>query len=384
MSQSGQAFIDAFSRHPRNARPSVGQPTGTPPSNSKQSTDTAGDGAKVQTDANGNQLRFDASDFVDHSPHDTSAHASAEKVSVAAGPTWTRITDVRSHADQTAVNEAVPNESTFADLTHSHPDSIDSVRSIDSLDGVAVIDRITLPSRDRSEDADANRTTPIDQADASSKLTAINPIKVAWEVEVFDVPSTVAELFFEGDLFEQISGRLSDATQDGLRSMMITSRLAGEGRSTVALGMAMAAAAGDKRVALLDGDLNNAGLIDALGLDLSNGWLDFVRQGMPIEEVGVHAVEDRLTFFPLLPHHAGPATAAECGQFLWRLRDHFDLILIDGPCDAAATAGPMADAVDSAIVVHDQSQSSPESIFALATSLRLAGIEGIGLVENFG
>ncbi len=210
------------------------------------------------------------------------------------------------------------------------------------------------------------------------------PIQAVWEVDVFDVPATVADLFFEGSLFQQIAQRMSDAVSSGLNSILVTSTKAGEGRSSVAIGLAMAAAAAGIRVALVDADTEDPTLADDLRLDLEYGWVDTVRGGLPIKEVAVHAVEDGVTLIPLMPPRGRTAaTAFEVVQLAELLKTNFELVVIDGPAGNSPNIHQCASVADSAIIVRDASRTDTLAINEFSYRLRESGVQGVGIVENF-
>jgi Mrp family chromosome partitioning ATPase len=209
-------------------------------------------------------------------------------------------------------------------------------------------------------------------------------LRPSWEVEVFDIPQAVADLFFEETLFQDLSSRMKEASQGGLRTMLMTSAMTGEGRTTVAIGVALAAAFSGLRVALVDGDLAEPTLAEELRLDLDHSWVESVRRGVPIKEVAVHAIEDNLTLIPLLPTDSGrQATAVECARMLESLKPSFDLIVVDGPTADAKDIRMLGSVIDSVIIVHDVNQSSDAAADLLAARLQRSGIDGVGIVENF-
>lgn len=224
----------------------------------------------------------------------------------------------------------------------------------------------------------------VDEYDSSSVSAASLHLRPVWEVDVFDVPSAVADLFFEGPLFQQIAERVLQAVNSGLNSMMVSSVHRGEGRSTVAIGMAMAAAAAGLRVALVDADTEDPTLQDDLRLDLEYGWVDTVRGGLAIREVAVHAIEDGVTLIPMMPPQSGAAaTDHEIEQVLQSLSGKFDLIVIDTPSLESSMSLPAASMVDSALIVRDASRTDVNMINKLSYKLREKGVEGIGVVDNF-
>ena len=236
---------------------------------------------------------------------------------------------------------------------------------------------------DATENVAVNLTPQIERPQVKD-FQASETLSPSWEVEVFDIPQPVADLFFEESLFQDLSDRMKEASQGGLRTMLMTSALTGEGRTTVAIGVALAAAASGLRVALVDGDLAQPTLAEELRLDLDHSWVESVRRGVPMKEIAVHAVEDNLTLIPLLPTDSGrQATAVECAQMIESLKPSFDLIIVDGPTADARDIRMLGSAIDSVIIVHDINQSSDAAADLLAARLQRAGIDGVGIVENF-
>lgn len=215
-------------------------------------------------------------------------------------------------------------------------------------------------------------------------IRRVEPFQAVWEVDVFDIPASVADLFFDGKRYQQIAERMSDAVKTGLQSVLVTSIGQGEGRSSVAIGIAMAAAASGIRVALVDADTEKPTLADALRLDLQYGWVDTIRGGLPIKEIAVHAVEDGVTLIPLMPPHGQTAaTAYEVTRLVETLKSHFDLLIIDGPSAASPDALKIATAFDSAVLVRDVTRTGDSAMNEIAAQMQSAGVQGVGVVDNF-
>lgn len=222
---------------------------------------------------------------------------------------------------------------------------------------------------------------PFDEPPAAEPL-AEPTFRAVWEVDAFDMPGPVMEWFAAGVTAADLGRRMSEAVVQGLRSVLLTSVLPGEGRSSVAIGLAAAAAATGLRVALLDADPKAPTLADDLRLDVEYGWIDAVRGGLPVEEVAIHSLQDRLTFIPLLPPNGDTAaTAAEVELVVDQLRERFDLVVIDGPTEAGVVVDHSL-AIDTALIVRDVRQSSVPQVNRLSYRLRERGIQGVGVVEN--
>lgn len=275
------------------------------------------------------------------------------------------------------------------DLASGPSDAASETRVVDAASDAeeSKVGEVTEQSVDAATDGEADAVQDdelLESVTASGEAASYMPFQAVWEVDVFDVPTPVADLFFEGALFQQIAERMSDAVSSGLRTVLITSAKPGEGRSSVAIGMAMAAAAAGIRVALVDADTESPSLADELRLDLQYGWVDVIRRGLPIREIAVQAVEDGVTLIPLMPPGVRPAaTAFEMVQLLDLLKSNFELIILDGPTSLSPALYQCAPKIDSAVIVRDMTQTDERLVVDLSSRLRNGGVRGVGVVENF-
>ncbi|KAA5544514.1 P-loop NTPase [Roseiconus nitratireducens] len=207
----------------------------------------------------------------------------------------------------------------------------------------------------------------------------------AWEVDAFDIPQRVADLFFDESFFRSIAVQMNQAVRAGLQTMLVTSVSAGEGRSTVAIGTAISAAASGLRVALVDVDAESPHLVDHLGLEIDSDWVTAIRHGETLESVAVLSLEDTLTLLPLTTSlkSKAPVTPNEIDQLCQRVTDCFDLVLFDGPTAASWPASRIAAAMDSCLIVRDIRQTSQQDVASIADQFRAKGVQGLGVVDNF-
>ncbi|HBJ34645.1 MAG TPA: hypothetical protein DDZ51_07760 [Planctomycetaceae bacterium] len=135
---------------------------------------------------------------------------------------------------------------------------------------------------------------------------------------------------------------------------------------------------------------DGSSLADTLNLDIQFGWIEAVRGGISIAETAIHSIEDQLTVLPLVLPRAGlPPTADEFSRVIQRLRQAFDLIVIDGPPCTEASFRPLvspssgSNAIDATILVQDMRQVSADQSSRVMETLRRDGINGLGIVQNF-
>ena len=231
---------------------------------------------------------------------------------------------------------------------------------------------------------------PVATVDRVLESSPLSPAPVrwagaAWEVDAFDLPQIVAELFFDEAFFRSIAEHMGQSVRSGLRSVLVTSIGKGEGRSTVTIGTAIAAAATGLRIALVDIDLEAPSQADQLRLEIESDWVTAIRQGDSIESISIASVEDGVTLIPLsaLDNRSLPITSMEIDRLLGRLEGCFDLVIFDGPkIDSWATAR-IAAAVDSSLIIRDTRTTQETEVVIAADRLRRQGVQGIGVVDNF-
>ena len=126
-------------------------------------------------------------------------------------------------------------------------------------------------------------------------------------------------------------------TEGGLKSLVITSALAGEGKSTFALGLAISAARLHQRVLLIDGDLRSPSLHKMLGLPNEIGLANLLIDNNPIPLIQKNTDESEYGNLAVLTAGTGSTDPAKLlsSQRLRRLISTFeksyDLVIIDAP-----------------------------------------------------
>jgi capsular exopolysaccharide synthesis family protein len=143
--------------------------------------------------------------------------------------------------------------------------------------------------------------------------------------------------------------------QDRFRTILITSAMPGDGKSTVAVNLALSLAFGGSRVALVDGDLRTGALHQSLGLPGEPGLAQLLSGPTPVAGLAIPTTISNLHFIPRGAH------SEDCGEvfvssrlegLLKELSVNFDFVLIDSaPVFAAADTLSLAPKVDGTIFV---------------------------------
>lgn len=118
------------------------------------------------------------------------------------------------------------------------------------------------------------------------------------------------------------------------RSVLFTSSVPGEGKTTTALAVARASARAGQRVILVDTDLRHPSLHYAVGVPNDSGLVSVLSGEARLEDVieidprsGMHF----LTAGPPAPNPPDLLGSARMHQVLARLRDAYDLVILDTP-----------------------------------------------------
>jgi polysaccharide biosynthesis transport protein len=122
-----------------------------------------------------------------------------------------------------------------------------------------------------------------------------------------------------------------------MKSIVITSALAGEGKSTFALGLAISAARLHRRVLLIDGDLRSPSLHTMLGLPNTVGLANLLADNSPIPLIHSNTDDSDYGNLAVLTAGTGSVDPAKLlsSQRLRRLITNFekayDLVIVDAP-----------------------------------------------------
>jgi septum formation inhibitor-activating ATPase MinD len=125
-------------------------------------------------------------------------------------------------------------------------------------------------------------------------------------------------------------------------------------------------------------------------LDIQHGWQDCLFEAVPLEEVAVHSISDRVTLFPLtgvVSQQQVHANLHRMSKLIRRITTAFDFVVLDScrlNLDQRDLIGVSNESViDAAVVVVDTELSIKEKIDSAIGILQSMGLTSIGLIENF-
>lgn len=182
------------------------------------------------------------------------------------------------------------------------------------------------------------------------------------------------------------------AHRNGLRSILVTSALAGEGKSTIATNLALSLAQDGKKVALIDCDLRHPSDSAILNKEPGKGLAEYLRGEIPIEEcmlTGKSLDLKESVKFLFVPGGKAVADGTELlsGKRMYRiiksLEKQMDYVILDSaPVGILTDAGILAQFADGAVFVIKKDFARTDYILEGMEHLAEGRIHMIGCILN--
>lgn len=178
------------------------------------------------------------------------------------------------------------------------------------------------------------------------------------------------------------------ARVDGpLTTLLVTSSVPGEGKTTTASNLAVVFAQAGRRTLLLDADMRKPGVHKLFDLPNVHGLSTLFQAEDTALETLVHPTEQpRLTVMtsgPLPPNPAELLGSHRFGTILERLRGAYDLVLIDSPpLQAVTDAAILGSITDGTLFVINAGRTRRGAIVNGREALAKAGARVLGAVMN--
>jgi capsular exopolysaccharide synthesis family protein len=178
---------------------------------------------------------------------------------------------------------------------------------------------------------------------------------------------------------------------DDIRTILITSAVPNEGKSTVSLDLARSLTESGKRVLLIDTDMRKSVFVGRLRAQASSGGeicgLSHYLSGQKkLEDVLYGTDIPRLFMIFAGPSVPNPTEILEKKYFEELLqfgREHFHYIILDcAPIGAAIDAAVVAKYCDGALLVVAQGMASGRMILNVKKQLEASGVKILGAVLN--
>jgi len=190
-------------------------------------------------------------------------------------------------------------------------------------------------------------------------------------------------LEYAGSLASLQGSLLSATNGKGVRSLLVTSGRDQEGKSTVAIGIAVAMARqANARVLLVDANFRSPALAEMFGLSSEPGLREFL-MGSPAEQVIQRTGEPRLSLLSAGSAGSIAGLLPKLPDGLSALCEGFDYVVFDGDSTLTSSeAALLAQHVDGVILVAECEKTKREIISLCTEKLARLGGKVLGVVLN--
>ena len=169
-----------------------------------------------------------------------------------------------------------------------------------------------------------------------------------------------------------------------LKSVMVTSAITGEGKTTLAMGLALSAARSQKRVLLVDADLRNPSLHEQMGLSNRSGLTMLLSSGDIPSPVSLSLASTQIDILPAGPLSDDPVrllNADRMKELIAEFERQYDLVVFDtsallGRVDALQVAS-----LCKGVVMVSRLDQITQADLTQAITL-LARVNALGIVAN--
>jgi succinoglycan biosynthesis transport protein ExoP len=172
------------------------------------------------------------------------------------------------------------------------------------------------------------------------------------------------------------------------RTLLVTSALANEGKTTTASNLANVIAEGGRSVILLDADLRNPSIHRLFSLDrLANGLTNLLISSHELNGYGAHPIPNSQLVVvpsgPKPPNAADLLGSSRMRQVMEHLKTEADLIILDAPpLLPVADSTILATTVDGVVLVVDPQRTKRRELKKAREAIEAVGGRIVGVVIN--
>lgn len=173
--------------------------------------------------------------------------------------------------------------------------------------------------------------------------------------------------------------------ENGAKVMMVTSTMAGEGKTTVAINLALTMAEQKLRVALVDCDLRNPSVHRYLDMDIYAGAAEYIEKKAEYEDVIIEK-DDCLTVINAGDDSGRAAElldSSRVGELIEKLEQNNDFVILDTPpVGMFSDAFILSENADSVLFVIKRDYAPRNKILRAVESMHESGAKLLGYVLN--
>ncbi|MCI0552133.1 MAG: polysaccharide biosynthesis tyrosine autokinase [Anaerolineae bacterium] len=169
------------------------------------------------------------------------------------------------------------------------------------------------------------------------------------------------------------------------RTILVTSPTQGNGKTTIAVNLALTIAASDQKVAIVDADLRRPAVHKALKISQNPGLADIIHSRVSVKEV-IRSVKgkkiDVVAAGNVPPSITEVVGSKRIAAILKELRDEYDTIIVDAPPLVISDSYNLASKVDGVVLVLEPGLTKDDQAKVIKEQLNRAGAKVIGIVFN--
>lgn len=175
--------------------------------------------------------------------------------------------------------------------------------------------------------------------------------------------------------------------KDGCKKIVITSSLAGEGKSTTAVNVAISLAQQvDVKVLLIDCDLRKPQVSRFFSLKNSPGLTDYLGKMAALQDISHRIEEDNLTVIcsgTMVPNPSELLASAAMEGLLNSLEKYYDYIILDTPpINVVIDALPLMKITDGVVLVVKEGSSTHPELAKTIEKLERVDAKILGIILN--
>lgn len=179
---------------------------------------------------------------------------------------------------------------------------------------------------------------------------------------------------------------LLSGPQSNLRSMIVTSALPTEGKTTTISNLAVSLAQMGKKVLLIDADLRRPKQHRIFNMKNHDGLTNYLAMDLELEKLIKPTIVPSLYLInsgPIPPNPAELLSSEKMSELLKKVREQFDFVLIDTPPLLAVTdAQILAKMVDGLVLVVRAEKTPREALMQTRELIDLLKLKTFGVVIN--
>ena len=172
-----------------------------------------------------------------------------------------------------------------------------------------------------------------------------------------------------------------------VRSIVVTSSIPNEGKTTIATNLAQALASGGKSVLIVEGDMRRRSLASTLGTHARNGIYAVLSGQVELDDAVVRTSTRNVWFLDSEPHIPNPVdilSSKRFRSFIERLKDEYDYVVLDTPpLSAFIDAAVLGSIADGTLLVVRRNFVRREEVLSSYEQLKKAEANVLGTVLNY-